>query len=61
MKPFWLLLLLLVLLLLSLITPEAADLPLVCIIIRTYYGHGTYGDSSLINLLQSLKQQTHPR
>lgn len=42
----------------------AADLnalPLVCLVIRTYYGHGTYGDSSLINLLHSLKKQTHPR
>lgn len=39
----------------------AAELPLVCVVIRTYYAHGTYGDSSLINLLRSLKQQTHPR
>lgn len=40
---------------------QTPELPLVCIVIRTYYGHGTYGDSSLINLLHSLKQQTHPR
>jgi hypothetical protein len=40
---------------------DAVDLHHVCIIIRTYYGHGTYGDSSLINLLQSLQKQTYPR
>lgn len=56
----WLLLLLLALAL-ALLTTAAADLPLVCIVIRTYYGHGTYGDSSLINLLHSLKQQSHSR
>jgi hypothetical protein len=55
----WLLLLLA--LALSLLSTAAADLPLVCIVIRTYYGHGTYGDSSLINLLHSLKQQSHSR
>lgn len=53
------------LLLLTVICVSSADsaepLPLVCIVIRTYYAHGTYGDSSLINLLRSLKQQTHPR
>ncbi|KAF6263567.1 hypothetical protein COO60DRAFT_1282230 [Scenedesmus sp. NREL 46B-D3] len=36
-----------------------ADQPHVCIVIRTYYAHGTYGDSSLINLLHSLKKQEH--
>lgn len=47
---------------LSLITAAAAaELPLVCIVVRTYFGHGTYGDSSLINLLHSLKKQTHTR
>lgn len=56
----WLVLLLLALAL-SFLTTAGADLPLVCIVIRTYYGHGTYGDSSLINLLHSLKQQSHSR
>lgn len=56
----WLLLLLLALAL-SVLSTAAADLSLVCIVIRTYYGHGTYGDSSLINLLHSLKQQSHSR
>lgn len=41
-------------------TAAAAE-PLVCVVIRTYYAHGTYGDSSLINLLHSLKRQTHTR
>uniref|UniRef100_A0A383WPA8 Uncharacterized protein n=1 Tax=Tetradesmus obliquus TaxID=3088 RepID=A0A383WPA8_TETOB len=35
------------------------DEPHVCIVIRTYYAHGTYGDGSLINLLHSLKAQKH--
>jgi hypothetical protein len=42
--------------------PAAADQqPLVCVVVRTYYAHGTYGDSSLMNLLHSLKQQSHQR
>jgi hypothetical protein len=38
-----------------------AHQPHVCIVIRSYYAHGTYGDSSLMNLLQSLKKQEHSR
>jgi hypothetical protein len=38
-----------------------ADEPHVCIVIRSYYAHGTYGDSSLINLLHSLKKQEYNR
>lgn len=38
-----------------------ADQQHACIVIRTYYAHGTYGDSSLINLLHSLKKQEHNR
>lgn len=40
---------------------SAAGDPLICIVIRTYWGHGTYGDSSLINLLHSLQKQTHSK
>lgn len=38
-----------------------AEQPHVCMVIRSYYAHGTYGDSSLINLLHSLKKQEHSR
>ncbi|KAI8462605.1 MAG: hypothetical protein J3K34DRAFT_475968 [Monoraphidium minutum] len=34
---------------------------MVCFIIRTYWGHGTYGDNSLSNLLWSLAKQQHQR
>lgn len=69
MKQPWLLLLLFLSCLVAVPSSSATaadgaaddEQPLVCIVIRTYYGHGTYGDSSLINLLHSLKQQTHPR
>lgn len=57
-----------VLLLLAMVLGAAAalqeqqeDEPHVCIVIRTYYAHGTYGDGSLINLLHSLKAQKHSR
>jgi hypothetical protein len=40
---------------------EQADEIHICIVIRSYYAHGTYGDSSLINLLHSLKAQKHKR
>jgi hypothetical protein len=44
-------------------TPSgAAPQPLVCVIVRTFWGHGSrYGDSSLSTLLHSLKSQTDPR
>lgn len=42
--------------------PLAAEAsPLVCVVIRTYYAHGTYGNSALMNLLHSLKKQQHTR
>jgi hypothetical protein len=37
--------------------PDAG--PLVCIIIRTYWGHGSYGNFELWKLFHSLKRQTH--
>lgn len=38
------------------------DQPKVCIVVRTYWGHGkVYGDNSLARLLQSLQSQTHTR
>eukprot|EP00775_Hariotina_reticulata_P012502 gene12502-12637_t len=40
---------------------SAAQLPLVCVVIRTYFAHGTYGNSALMNLLHSLKKQEHTR
>jgi hypothetical protein len=62
MRPWWLIgLLAMALASTATAAAEQEQLPLVCIVIRTYYGHGTYGDSSLINLLHSLKKQTHPR
>jgi hypothetical protein len=41
--------------------PPGADVPLVCVVVRTFWGHGSYGDNSLPNLLWSLAKQTHPR
>jgi hypothetical protein len=38
-----------------------AEAALVCVVVRTYWGHGTYGDNSLSELLYSLGQQTHTR
>lgn len=35
------------------------DGPMVCIIVRTYWGHGSYGEYELWNMFQSLKRQTH--
>ncbi|MEW5310668.1 MAG: hypothetical protein WDW38_002444 [Sanguina aurantia] len=41
-------------------TPASDDL--VCIVIRTFWGHGkTWGDNSLPTLLQSLQNQTHTK
>lgn len=41
--------------------PAGTAPPLVCVVIRTYYAHGTYGNSALMNLLHSLKKQQHTR
>lgn len=39
----------------------AAAAPLVCVVVRTYWGHGSYGDNALPELLASLARQTHAR
>lgn len=42
--------------------PPPADAgPLICFVIRTYWGHGTYGDNSLSNLLWALAKQQHQK
>ena len=42
---------------------EAADAssPLVCVVVRTYWAHGSYGDSSLPHLIKALQAQTHAK
>jgi hypothetical protein len=40
--------------------PEETN-PLICIVIRTYWAHGTYGDSSLMGLLHSFRKQTYQK
>jgi hypothetical protein len=44
---------------------EAADgnksPPLVCVVVRTYWAHGSYGDSSLPHLIKALQAQTHAK
>ncbi|KAF8065512.1 EXOSC8 [Scenedesmus sp. PABB004] len=39
--------------------PAPGEQPHVCVVIRTYWAHGTFGDASLMGLLASLKRQTH--
>ena len=39
----------------------AGEEPFICIVIRTYWGHGKYGDLSLKKLLSSLQAQKHQR
>ena len=41
--------------------PAAPPPPLVCVVVRTYWGHGSYGDNALGGLLLSLAQQTHTK
>lgn len=35
--------------------------PMFCVIVRTYWGHGSHGGHALHKLLTSLQQQTHGR
>ncbi len=34
---------------------------LICVVVRTYWRHGSYGDNAIVDLLQSLKAQQHQK
>jgi hypothetical protein len=40
---------------------NSSEEPFICIVIRTYWGHGRYGELSLAKLINSLKAQSHQR
>lgn len=35
--------------------------PLICVILRTYWGHGAYGQHELWRLMHSLQSQTYTK
>jgi hypothetical protein len=40
---------------------NAIEEPFICVVIRTFWGHGKYGDMALKKLIQSLTAQKHQR